>query len=327
MRPTFIAFTLIVSVIPFNGALDMSLEAQAPEEQIDVDLQVQRAKIIKQTTPEYPPLARQSRVEGTVRLEAIIDKNGKVQELKVLSGHPLLIQSSLNAVRTWQYAPTLLNGKRVKVLTEIDVVYSLNPDSQPTKSILPSDGSFSEGRYSNRFFGFTYSIPPGWTYYSPEAMAEMSNSTAEKLSGSNAAEREKFAASASRTYKLFMLSRHPLGTRGKDTGVIMLETVNLSDSPQVVSGKEYLLSLQRVAEHFKGPLQFSGEPVEIRVAGRQFYRLDGQGSSPDGPLYHATLATVLQGYVLSFSFTCSNQSDLESLCKTLESLRFDRPGS
>lgn len=324
MKRTLLAFTLIIPLSAFSGALDTSLEAQEPE-QIPVDPQVQSARMIKQTPPEYPPLARQSRVEGTVRLEAVIDKNGKVKELRLLSGHPLLIQSALNAVRTWQYAPTLLNGKRVKVLTEIDVVYSLNPDS--AKTILPDEGSFSEGRYSNKFFGFTYPILPGWTYYSPGAMAEISNSTGEKLSGDNTSEREKFATSASRTYKLLMLSRYPMGTKGKDTEIIMVIAVDLSGSAQVVSGKDYLVSLRRVAEHVNGPLQFSGEPSEIQIAGKQFYRLDGRGSSPDGPLVNATLAIVLQGHVLSFSFTASKQSDLESLCKTLESLRFESQGS
>jgi TonB family protein len=322
MNRALLVFTQIISLIAFSGALNTSLEAQE-HEQISVDPQVQNPRMIRQTAPEYPALARQSRIEGTVRMEAIIDKNGKVQELKVLSGHPLLIQSALNAVRTWQYAPTLLNGKRVKVLTEIDVVYSLSPDPRPARTILPNEGSFSDGRYSNRFFGFTYLVPQGWIYYGPGAMAEISNTAADELSSGDTAEREK----ANRTYMLLMLSRYPRGTKGKDTGIIMVSAVDLPESAKIVSGKDYLLSVRRMAEHFNGPLQFSGEPTEIQIAGRQFYRLDGRGGSPDGPLVHATLAIVLRGHVLSFSFTASKQSDLESLCKTLESLRFESQGN
>ena len=158
-------------------------------------------------------------------------------------------------------------------------------------------------------------------------MTEMSNSTAERLSGDDTGESEKFSTSANRTYKLLMLSRYPLGTKGKDTDIIMVSAVDLLGSAQIVSGKDYLLSLKRVAEHVNGPLQFSGEPSEIQIAGKQFYRLEGRGSSPDGPLVNATVAIVLQGHVLSFSFTSSKQSDLESLCKTLESLRFESWGS
>ena len=75
--------------------------------------------------PVYPPLARQARISGTVRLEAVIAFNGAVQSLRVASGHPLLAQAALDAVRQWVYQPTLLNGEPVEVLTQIDVNFKL----------------------------------------------------------------------------------------------------------------------------------------------------------------------------------------------------------
>src|SRR5690242_17237389 len=87
---------------------------------------VQAAMLVNRVTPQYPPLARQTRISGTVRLHAIIDKDGTVKELEVLSGHPLLVQSALDAVRQWRYRPTLLNGEPVQVDTTIDVIFSLN---------------------------------------------------------------------------------------------------------------------------------------------------------------------------------------------------------
>jgi protein TonB len=87
---------------------------------------VQAAKIINRPTPVYPPLARQTRISGTVRLHAIIGKDGTVQQLEVLSGHPLLQQAAMDAVRQWRYQPTLLNGEPVDVDTTIDVIFSLN---------------------------------------------------------------------------------------------------------------------------------------------------------------------------------------------------------
>ncbi|MBI3896495.1 MAG: energy transducer TonB [Acidobacteria bacterium] len=90
-------------------------------EVIRVGGQVQAAKMINQVQPPYPPLARQARIQGTVRLEAIIDKDGNVKSLTVVSGHPLLVQSALDAVSKWKYQPTLLNGVPVEVATTIDV--------------------------------------------------------------------------------------------------------------------------------------------------------------------------------------------------------------
>ena len=88
--------------------------------------QVQAAMIINRVQPSYPPLARQTRIAGTVRLHAIIGKDGSVQQLEVISGHPLLVQSALDAVRQWRYRPTLLNNEPVEVDTTIDVIFSLN---------------------------------------------------------------------------------------------------------------------------------------------------------------------------------------------------------
>lgn len=87
---------------------------------------VQAAKIVNRVQPVYPPLARQTRISGTVRLHAIITKDGTIRELEVLSGHPLLQQAALDAVRQWRYQPTLLNGEAVEVDTTIDVIFSLN---------------------------------------------------------------------------------------------------------------------------------------------------------------------------------------------------------
>jgi protein TonB len=87
---------------------------------------VTQASLINRVQPNYPPLARQTRISGTVRLHAIISKDGTVQQLEVLSGHPLLVQAALDAVRQWRYRPTTLNGEPVEVDTTIDVIFSLN---------------------------------------------------------------------------------------------------------------------------------------------------------------------------------------------------------
>jgi periplasmic protein TonB len=87
---------------------------------------VQAARILNRVQPVYPALARQTRISGTVRLHAIISKDGTIQQLEVMSGHPLLQQAALDAVRQWRYQPTLLNGEPVEVDTTIDVIFSLN---------------------------------------------------------------------------------------------------------------------------------------------------------------------------------------------------------
>jgi TonB family protein len=92
---------------------------------IRVGGQVQAALAVSKIQAVYPPLAKQARIQGIVRLEALIGRQGKVENLKVISGHPLLVQAALDAVRQWQYKPTFLDGEAVEVITTIDVNFSL----------------------------------------------------------------------------------------------------------------------------------------------------------------------------------------------------------
>jgi TonB family protein len=87
---------------------------------------VQAAKLIRQPKPIYPPLAKQARISGHVMLNAIIGKDGAIQNLTVASGHPLLVPAALEAVKQWAYQPTLLNGEPAEVVTQIDVNFTLS---------------------------------------------------------------------------------------------------------------------------------------------------------------------------------------------------------
>lgn len=81
--------------------------------------------LIRRVQPEYPALAKQARVQGTVLLRAVIDRDGTIQDLQVISGHPLLVQAAINAVRHWRYRPFYLNDQAVEVETLVTVNFSL----------------------------------------------------------------------------------------------------------------------------------------------------------------------------------------------------------
>ena len=76
--------------------------------------------------PVYPALARQARVSGTVELLGVLGTDGRIHELKVLRGHPLLINAALDAVRQWIFEPTMLNGQAVEVSAPITVNFILH---------------------------------------------------------------------------------------------------------------------------------------------------------------------------------------------------------
>jgi len=103
-----------------------SVETRKPVEKRVVKIgSVQQAQLISRIEPRYPPLAVQSRQEGTVLLHAIISVEGRITALELVSGPPLLVQSALDAVRHWRYRPTYLNGEPVEVETSITVIFRL----------------------------------------------------------------------------------------------------------------------------------------------------------------------------------------------------------
>jgi protein TonB len=101
-------------------------EKPATPQRIRVGGNVQAAKLVRQPKPLYPPLAKQARIQGTVRFQAIIGKDGTIQNLQLVSGHPLLVPSATEAVKQWVYQPTQLNGEPVEVVTQIDVNFTLS---------------------------------------------------------------------------------------------------------------------------------------------------------------------------------------------------------
>ena len=116
----------LLNVAP-NSAETVSRPPAPPSapQRVPVTSTIEAAKLISRIQPIYPPLAIQARIQGRVVLHAIISKEGGVSELQVLSGHPLLVNAALDAVRQWRYRPTLLNGQAVEVETTITVSFVL----------------------------------------------------------------------------------------------------------------------------------------------------------------------------------------------------------
>jgi protein TonB len=107
-------------------ATGLALTAVAAEDQvIRIGGNVQQANLLSRVTPVYPADAKRDRIQGTVQLQVVIDKEGHVAEVSVLAGPDVLVASAVEAVKQWVYRPTLLNGEPVKVQTTVDVNYTL----------------------------------------------------------------------------------------------------------------------------------------------------------------------------------------------------------
>jgi TonB family protein len=101
-------------------------QSDASGQRIRVGGNVQAANLLKKVAPAYPPAAKAARIQGTVSYTAIIGKDGSIIDLQLISGHPLLVEASTDAVKQWVYKPTLLNGQPVEIITQIDVNFTLS---------------------------------------------------------------------------------------------------------------------------------------------------------------------------------------------------------
>jgi bla regulator protein blaR1 len=92
---------------------------------VHVPGEVMSGLLVKKVPPDYPKTARQAQIQGTVVLDATISKNGDVENLQIISGHPMLAPPVIEAVKQWKYEPYLLNGEPVEVETQLQVSFTL----------------------------------------------------------------------------------------------------------------------------------------------------------------------------------------------------------
>jgi protein TonB len=98
----------------------------AAPQRVRVSQGVSTGLLIRRVNPTYPPLARQARIQGQVVLHAVISKDGSIEGLTLISGHPMLAPAAIDAVKQWKYKPYLLNGEPVEVDTEVQVNFTLS---------------------------------------------------------------------------------------------------------------------------------------------------------------------------------------------------------
>lgn len=104
----------------------ISVPKVATPQRVRVSQGVTQGLLVRRVQPTYPPLARQARIQGSVLLQAEISKDGAIQNLRLISGHPMLAPAAIDAVKQWKYKPYYLNGEPVEVETQITVNFSLS---------------------------------------------------------------------------------------------------------------------------------------------------------------------------------------------------------
>ncbi|HWB84305.1 MAG TPA: energy transducer TonB [Bryobacteraceae bacterium] len=117
-----IAAGLVAVMAPRAGSAQELRKPSMPE-----------SMLIHKVSPKYPAAAMQQRIQGTVRFSATIGKDGHVERLRLISGHPLLAPAAKAAVEQWVYRPTVRGGEAVRVRTQIEVGFFLDGYGRPVK--------------------------------------------------------------------------------------------------------------------------------------------------------------------------------------------------
>ena len=108
------------------SATPVAVPKVATPQRVRVSSGVSQGLLVRRVQPNYPPLARQARIQGVVLLQATISKDGNIENLTLISGHPMLAPAAIEAVKQWKYRPYLLNGEPVEVETQVQVNFTLS---------------------------------------------------------------------------------------------------------------------------------------------------------------------------------------------------------
>ena len=130
-----IAFQFLATLIA--AGLTASASAQHNGEPVLRTPSLPESQLLHKVEPEYPAAALQRRIQGTVRFTATIGKDGHIERLRLISGHPLLVRAARVAAEQWIYRPTLSGGKPIRVITTIDIHFQLDSYGRPLKNGNP----------------------------------------------------------------------------------------------------------------------------------------------------------------------------------------------
>ena len=123
----------LVAMVAAAGLI-VAAAPQVSDEQVLRTPSMPEWKLLHKVEPDYPTAALQHRIQGTVRFNVIIGKDGHIERLRLASGHPLLVRAAREAVKQWIYRPTLVGDKPGRVITVIQVEFQLDPSGQPLKN-------------------------------------------------------------------------------------------------------------------------------------------------------------------------------------------------
>ncbi len=197
------------------------------------------------------------------------------------------------------------------------------PSSPSTASAEVDTGGVSGNTFSSSQFGFMYTFPEGWTAHGSATNRELMKVGKELVAGNDPARNAAYDAAETRTSQLLTVFQYPVGTPVPSNPSVQVIAERVDFAPGIKTGKDYLLNLEAVMKRGTLQVEFADEITESVVGGKQFFRLDDQLHFPAAVIRQSVFSAKLGDSVVSFIFTAKTQQELDLLCATLDSLKFD----
>jgi hypothetical protein len=270
-----------------------------------------------------------------------LDENRKVEKTKLVNEDFRTVAGIQIPFRTRVTSPSIsfvINVQEVKHNVPVDDSIFAMPSGNPSgtsvtagaskaeeDSTVFDPGTFSQNIYTNRWLGFQYEAPSGWTAHGEETKKEIMEIGKSLVDQNTSTGKALADRGVERTHQLLTLFQYPLGTPGFDNQLVQVLAEDIRFAPGIRNGRDYLLNVERALKMVKTSPEFDEEPREVTYGGQTLYRLDITTKLPMKIIYQSMVATVLKGYGISFAFTSFSPEGRDKLVKTLDSLRFEVP--
>jgi hypothetical protein len=212
----------------------------------------------------------------------------------------------------------LIRTRTLFVLLSLCVVSS-------SQTLTPGSGRVKNGVYRNDFFSFTYAYPTDWVVHGKATQERIMELGKEKAKESNALSTAAANVLDKNTYNLLTVFQYAVGTPGlTDNPTVQVVAEDVRHAPAITDGKIYLLNVRELMTKMGGEFTET-EPVEIAVSGHHFFRQDGEMKVNGRPVFQTMIVTVAKGYALAFIFASGHRESVETMIKTIDSLKFIIP--
>jgi TonB family protein len=156
---TAICLLSLTACISLSAAQDTP---QTPAQAVHVSAEVAADLLVSKVDPIYPPLARQARIQGVVSLKVIVGNTGDVEDVQLVTGHPMLAPAAIAAVKQWKYRPYLLNGEPIRADIQVQINFTLS-NNPPAADVAGDQPAGETADQASDHLGAIVSAAPATT--------------------------------------------------------------------------------------------------------------------------------------------------------------------